>query len=160
MRFKNYTYIFVFLFCFVLLCCAPPQEEKMDVEKVRKALEESNLKFGEAGRQGDAAAMAALYTEDATLLPPNSEMIKGREGIEAVWSGVIQMGAKDVVLTTVDVYGSGDLAYEVGNYVLTIQPEGQEPIEDKGKYVVVWKQIADGSWKMHVDIWNSSLPVQ
>ncbi len=160
MRFKNYTYIFVFLFCFVLLCYAAPPEEKMDVEKVRKAIEESNLKFGEAARQGDAAALAALYTEDATLLPPNSEMIKGREGIEAVWSGVIQMGAKDVVLTTVDVYGSGDLAYEVGNYVLTIQPEGQEPIEDKGKYVVVWKQVADGSWKMHVDIWNSSLPKQ
>jgi len=160
MRFKNYTYIFVFLFCFVLLCYAPPPEEEMDVEKVHKAIEESNLKFGEAARQGDAAALAALYTEDATLLPPNSEMIKGREGIEAVWSAVIQMGAKDAVLTTVDVYGSGDLAYEVGNYVLTIQPEGQEPIEDKGKYVVVWKQIADGSWKMHVDIWNSSLPVQ
>jgi ketosteroid isomerase-like protein len=87
-------------------------------------------------------------------------MIKGREGIEAVWSGVIQMGAKGVVFTTVDVYGSGDLAYEVGNYVLTIQPEGQEPIEDKGKYVVVWKQIADGSWKMHVDIWNTSLLAQ
>jgi uncharacterized protein (TIGR02246 family) len=132
----------------------------MDVEKVRKAIEESNLKFGEAARQGDAAALAALYTEDATLLPPNSEMIKGREGIEAVWSAVIQMGAKGVVFTTVDVYGSGDLAYEVGNYVLTIQPEGQEPIEDKGKYVVVWKQIADGSWKMHVDIWNTSLLAQ
>ena len=160
MRFKNYTYIFVFFICFVLLCYAPPPEEKMDVEKVRKAIEESNLKFGEAARQGDAAALAALYTEDATLLPPNSEMIKGREGIEAVWSAVIQMGAKDVVLTTVDVYGSGDLAYEVGNYVLTIQPEGQEPIEDKGNYVVVWKQIADGSWKMHVDIWNTSLLAQ
>ena len=160
MRFKNYTYIFVFLFCFVLLCCVPPPEEEMDVEKVRKAIEESNLKFGEAARQGDAAALAALYTEDATLLPPNSEMIKGREGIEAFWSAAKQMGAKDAVLTTADVYGSGDLAYEVGNYVLTIQPEGQESIEDKGKYVVVWKQIADGSWKMHVDIWNSSLLVQ
>ena len=160
MKFKNCSLIFVFVFCFVLLCCVPPPKEEMDVEKVRMAIEETNLKFGEAVRQSDAVALAALYTDDATLLPPNSEMIKGREEIEAVWNGVIQMGAKDVVLTTVDVYGSGDLAYEVGKYVLTIQPEGQEPIEDKGKYVVVWKKTADGSWKMHVDIWNTSMLAQ
>jgi len=159
MKFASYSFIFVFVFCFVLLSCAPPQEE-MDVEQVRKAIEEANLKFGEAIRQGDAAALAALYTEDATLLPPDSDMIQGSQGIETFWNGGLQMGIKDAVLTTVHVSGSGDLAYEIGKFTLTIQPEGQDPIESKGKYVVVWKQTDDGSWRLHVDIWNSSMPAQ
>jgi len=87
-------------------------------------------------------------------------MIQGKQGIETFWSQGLQMGIKDAVLTTVDVFGSGDLAYEVGKFTLTIQPEGQEPIEQKGKFVVVWKKIADGSWKLHVDIFNYTLPVQ
>jgi len=132
----------------------------MDVEKVRMAIEEGRLKCGEAGRQGDAAALAALYTDDATLLPPDSEMIQGKQGIEEFWKVALQMGMKNAVLTTVDVFGSGDLAYEIGKVTITIQLDGQEPIEQKGKYVVVWKQPTDGSWKLHVDIWNSSMPAQ
>lgn len=160
MKLKNYFFIFAFVFCFVLLSCAPPVTEEMDVDQVRKAIEEANLKFGEAVRLGDATALADLYTEDATLLPPDSDMIQGKQGIEAFWNGGLKMGIKDAVLTTVDVSGSGDLAYEIGKFTLTVQPEGQEPIEQKGKYVVVWKQTADGSWKLHVDIFNSSMPAQ
>ena len=160
MKFANYSFIFVFVFCFVLLCCVPPGTEEMDVEMARMAIEEANMKFGEAVRQDDAAALAALYTDDAILLPPDSEMIKGKQGIEAFWSGGLQMGIKDAVLTIVDVFGSGDLVYEVSNFTLTIQPEGQEPIEQKGKYVVVWKQTADGLWKMQVDIFNYKLPAK
>jgi uncharacterized protein (TIGR02246 family) len=160
MKFKNYSFIFVFVLCFVLLSCVPPATEEMDVEKVRMALEEANVKFGEVVRQGDAAALAALYTDDATLLPPDIEMIQGKQGIEGFWSGGFQMGIKDAVLTTVDVFGSGDLAYEIGKFTLKIQPEGQEPIEQKGKYVVVWKKTADGSWKLHVDIFNYTLPAK
>ncbi len=140
------------------------QQEKpvpvMDMGLVRQAIEEANLKFGEAVRMGDASALAALYTEDARLLPPNSEMIGGRQGIEAFWGGGLQMGIKDAVLTTVDVLGIGDMVCEIGQYDLTIQPEGQEAMKDNGKYLVVWKKDSDGAWKLHVDIWNTSVPAQ
>jgi len=135
--------------------------EEMDIAQVRKVIEEANLKFAEAVLQGNAAAMAALYTDDATLLPPNSEMIQGRQNIEEFWKTAIPMGVKDFINPIVDVSGSCNLAYVISNYTLTNQPEGQEePIEDVGKYVAVWKLQADGSWKMHVDIWNSSMPAQ
>jgi len=103
--------------------------------------------------------MAALYTENAVLLPPNSEIIRGRQGIKEFWDASIQMGVKDCVLTTVELSGSGDIVNEMGKYALKIQPKGQEPVEDKGKYVVVWKLTADG-WKLHWDIWNSNMPPQ
>jgi len=158
MKFKKYSFLFVLVLFIVVLSYAAAQQEKMNVAQVRKSIEKANLKFGEAVRKGDAAALAALYTEDATLMPPNSEMIKGRQEIEEFWKTSMQMGVKDAILTTVDASGSGNLAYEIGKYTIKIQPEGQEPIEALGKYVAVWKLQADGSWKLHIDIWNSSMP--
>jgi len=128
-------------------------------EDVRKAIEKVNINAREGFRRGDAAAVAALYTEDAILLPPNSKMIRGRQKIEGFWTAAIQMGVKDVVLTTVELSGSDDTVYEVGNCTLKIHPPGKEPIEYKGKYIVIWKRTADG-WKLHRDIWNSNLPPQ
>src|SRR4030066_911781 len=127
----------------------------MEMTQVRKAIEEGNVKFGNAVRKRDGAAIAALYTEDATLLPPDSDVVKGRAVIEAFWKGGLRMGIKEAVLTTVDVSGAGDLAYEIGRFALKIQPEGNEVIEQKGKYVVVWKKAPEGVWKLQVDIWNS-----
>lgn len=149
------------LFGFLLFSCkAPPVEEELDLAQVRKSIEEANLKFGEAFRQGNPAAVADLYTEEAAILPPNSEMIKGKQGIEAFWKAVMEMGVKDAVLTTVDLMVDEELVCEIGEYTLTIQPEGQEPVEDRGKYVVIWKQTEEGTWKLHVDIWNTSLPAK
>ena len=128
------------------------------ITQVRKAIEGANGMFGEAVRKGDGAAIAALYTEDAKLLPPNSEMIQGREGIKAFWSGGLQMGIKDAILTTLEVLGTGDVICEIGKYDLTIMPAGQGVIKDNGKYVVLWKKSKGGVWKLHVDVWNTSRP--
>lgn len=160
MRLTSYLIVVVFLFSLALFYCAPAQKEEMDIAQVRQTIEEANVKFGTIVQQGDAEALAALYTEDATALPPDGEMIQGRQAIEALWNGVFQMGMKEVVLTTVDVFGTGDLAYEIGWADLKFQPEGQEPISQKAKYVVVWKKSADGTWKLHVDIWNAAPPAQ
>ena len=127
-------------------------------EKVRKAITEANTEFGKKIRNGDAAGLAALYTEDAVLLPPNSEKVYGRKRVKEFWGGAIsQLGLKDAILRTEELFGSGDFFTEIGSYTLKIQPAGQKPIEDEGKYVVIWKQTADG-WKLHRDIWNSNMP--
>ena len=43
-----------------------------EVRGARAAIEAANRKFVEAFNRGDAAAVAALYVDDAKLLPPNS----------------------------------------------------------------------------------------
>lgn len=153
------------LLCVLVLslasCARPgPPSEAMDLAQVRQALEAANAKFVEAFNRGDAAAVAALYTDDATLLPPSSDLIRGRQGLQDFWSAAMKAGLKDVALTTVDVWGSEDTACEIGKYSVTVQPEGQERRADSGKYLVVWKRQTDGSWKLQADIWNSNLPPQ
>ena len=126
---------------------------------VQQAIKDTNARFVEAFNRGDMASVAAVYTEDAKLLPPNGQMISGRQGIQEFWNGARQMGVRDPILETVAVEHSGDLAYEIGAYTLKIQPEGGQATTDRGKYVVVWKRQADGSWKWAVDIWNTNSPL-
>ena len=155
------------IMCFMVGCqgkeVMEEQEEAkeiLDLVQVRQLIEEANVKFGEAVRSGDVSALASLYTEDAILLPPpNAPIIKGREDVEAYWTGGFHMGLKDVVLTTVDVMAMGDMVCEIGNADATFQPEGMDAFKDRGKYLVIWKNV-DGTWKLHVDIYNSSLPAQ
>ncbi len=91
-------------------------------------------------------------------MPPNNEMIRGRRGTEGFWGAAIKMGVRDAILTTIELTEFGNEVHEVGSYALKIQPEGKKPFEDKGKYIVIWKQEQEGTWKLHRDIWNSNLP--
>ena len=127
-------------------------------EEILTAIKKANKRIGEEIRKSNAEGLAPFYTEDTVLLPPNSENIYGRKATKEYWGGALtQMGLKDLVLETVEVFGSGETVTEVGNYTLKMQPEGQDPIEDKGKYLVVWKQTDEGL-KLHRDIWNSNFP--
>jgi uncharacterized protein (TIGR02246 family) len=150
----------VFTWLLVLEITTAANIQPVAAEDVRKAVEAGNAKWIAAFNQGDAAAVAALYTEGATLMPPNSEMIEGREGVQNFWHGAIQSGLKNASLTTVAVQASGETAYEIGKFSLTAHAQGQDPQVVSGKYVVVWQKGSDGAWKLHVDIWNSNMPAQ
>ena len=148
MRLSPYAFVFLLCLPFALVCCATPDASSMDVAQVRKSIEEASGRFARAFNRGDATNVAAMYTDDATILPPNGEMIQGREGFQGFWAGAIEVGMKDVTLTTVDVGGSGDTAYEIGKYTLKIQPEGREGTTDAGKYVLVWGRLAAPSFQV------------
>ena len=85
-------------------------------------------------------------------------MLSGRQAIQEFWQGVIDSGIRGATVETVDLEELGDTAIEVGAYTLDIRPAGGEATQDVGKYVIIWKRQADGSWKWAVDIFNTNLP--
>ncbi|MBI1741556.1 SgcJ/EcaC family oxidoreductase [Candidatus Acetothermia bacterium] len=145
---------FVLTSCAQLLGPAPT-----DTGMVRKAIEDAGAKFVAAVSRGDAVALAAFYQEDAKLLPPNSQMVTGRQHIQEFWQAFLQTGTVQLTLETKDVDSRSDLAYEVGGYTLKIQPKSGSAMTDMGKYVTIWKRQTDGSWKIAVDTWNSDAPL-
>lgn len=128
---------------------------------LRAAIESVNTKFADAMKAGDATALAGLYTDDAQLLAPNTPQLQGRAAIAKVFGEwFTQMKITDFKLSAADLIPAGDYAVETGAYAMTMQLKGETaPVTDKGKYIVVWKRGADGSWKLHRDVWNSDLPV-
>jgi uncharacterized protein (TIGR02246 family) len=148
----------IFLTCFLalpLFAYAGSKAKDDGVAETRAAIEEANTKFSKAFERGDSKALASMYTSDAIVFPPDSEMVRGNEAIGEFWKTTRNSGVTSATLTTLDVGRSGDIAYEVGTVSLTIQPEGKPTTTVAAKYVVVWKRHADGSWKLHRDIWNN-----
>ena len=126
--------------------------------ELREKIDAVNKEFLKAFNRGDVAAAVGVYTKDATILPPNFEIMKGKEAITAFWQGARDMGVKEAKLETVDLRQMGeDTACEIGKYTLKIQPEGGEAFTDQGKYMMIWK-LEEGSWKWDSDAWSSSLP--
>ena len=55
-----------------------------------------------------------------------------------------------------DMATSGDLGYTYGNYVFKSKDKDGKIVASYGKYVSIWKKQKDGSWKVVVDMGNSS----
>jgi uncharacterized protein (TIGR02246 family) len=121
---------------------------------VREDIEQRNRAFEAAFNSGDMAALAGAYAEDATVLPPDSEPVRGRHAIQQFWQGARDAGIQTVALHTVQVDAEGDVAAEIGTADLTVQAAGQASTVGV-KYVVVWKRRAGGPWELAIDIWNS-----
>ena len=105
---------------------------------------------------GDAAAAAAVYTEDAILLPPDAPRIDGREGIAGFWGAMFEAGVGDVVLETAELDMLGDTAIETGTWQVSVPDGNGGTVTPSGKYIVVWKRGADGGWMAQQDIWNDN----
>lgn len=121
----------------------------------KAAIQKLNDKWDAAFDKGDAAALAAMYAEDAYLLPPGHDMVKGRSQIRAFWAGAVkQLGG--ATLTTLDVERLGrGAAREIGLFSFATKAQPPQPVT--GKYVVVWRRIG-GHWLLTTDIWNTSKP--
>ena len=124
-----------------LLATTAQAQDKTTIEKL-------NETFVTALAKGDIAAVAGMYAEDAYLLPPDEEIVKGRAAIQSFWTKAAE-GIGEFKLTTVDVKPLGsDAAREVGTFRL--KTKGQSPQEVSGKYVVVWQRVG-GEWKLATD---------
>jgi uncharacterized protein (TIGR02246 family) len=121
---------------------------------VREAIAAADVEFVASFGKGDAAGVAALYTEQGQLLPPNADFMVGREAIQAFWQGAMDMGIASAKIEILEVEGHGDTAIEVSKYTLHAA-DGTEL--DTGKFIVIWKRV-QGEWQLHRDIFNSSKP--
>ncbi len=112
----------------------------------------------DAVRRKDVGAIEQCYVPDGRFLVPNAPIAEGRKAVGEMWRALL--GMPNVTLnfgpTFIEAAASGDLAYEVGTYSLSFD-QGAKRVEDRGKYVVVWKKH-EGSWKAAADILNSDLP--
>lgn len=148
--FSMLSFAIILVFAFTN-CTSPATVEPEDITAEIQAL---NKEFRAAFKSGDASAVAARYTEDGKLYPPNSDMLEGQSAVAAYWQGAMDAGLTDADISTQKATAYGDMAIEVGT-VDIFAGEGQ--LVDKAKFMVTWKKV-DGQWKMYEDIWNSSMP--
>jgi uncharacterized protein (TIGR02246 family) len=117
----------------------------------KATIENLNDKWVAAFDKGDAAALAAMYSPDAYVLPAGAPMARGRDAIRGFWGKATQQ-LGDAKLTTLDVQPLGPTAArEIGTF--SFRTKTATPQDVVGKYVVVWRKLR-GHWQLATDIWN------
>ena len=140
----------------LVIACQPPAPQALTEQDIA-TIEASVEAWQSAFSAKDWAGVAATYTEDAILMPPNKAMVEGRANIEAEFAGTPPFSAASLQITEID--GRGDLAVVRGTYSMTITPEGVPPFEETGKWIEIRLKGADSSWLIHRDIYNSDTPL-
>jgi uncharacterized protein (TIGR02246 family) len=111
-----------------------------------------------AAQDGNAPGFASFYAEDASFMPPNGPAAHGgpaiRKAIEDLFAAGLILSIETSKLVAAS---SGDLAYSQGRYTATLNNAQGKPVEDTGKFVLVFRK-RDGAWKIVADIFNSDLP--
>lgn len=125
----------------------------------KEELGKMNRDFAAALNAKDAKKAASYYAVDAVLYPPGEAPVHGREAIEAYWRGAIEQGGiREASVETIDAGSSGDLGYEIGTFVATVNgPEGK-PMTDRGRFVELLRREPDGVWYSIMGMWNAPPP--
>jgi uncharacterized protein (TIGR02246 family) len=119
------------------------------VGNVQPLIEQMNVELEAAYLEGDAARAAALFTEDAVLMPNEIENIQGRENIQ----GFLQFIFRSTTVLQYDLEvreleRDGSTAYELGVFSWA-SSTGQDTTQENGRYSMVRKLDSDGAWRIH-----------
>lgn len=112
-------------------------------------------RLAEAVAARDPERAAALYTEDARLMPQGGPTCAERSAIAGFFAGAFGNGIVGARFTTEEADGDDAQAVETGRYELYAGPPGGDRIlAAEGRYLVVWRK-RDGEWRMHRDMFNT-----
>jgi ketosteroid isomerase-like protein len=109
---------------------------------------------------GDMDAAVAVFTEDALAWRPDAPAIEGRAAIRADSETPPGVTVRGLTLTSLEIDGYGDLAFDRGTWEWTLAFEGtDEPVVVTGKYVVIARKQEDGTWLWTLDMSNTDAPM-
>ena len=103
----------------------------------------------------DAAKVASFYTADAVAYPPNEPVAVGRAAAQKVWATYLADPSFTISWKSSDASVSGDMGYTAGAYTASYNGPDGNKVTEIGKFLCVWKQQPDGTWKAIRDMWNT-----
>ena len=113
--------------------------------------------FAEAAIRHDLEGIVSVFAADAIIMPPDAEMVKGRDAIRRHWKGALDGGLSDLKINPTRIDVIGDVAIEIGHATLSIAPAGAAAASAKVKYIEIWKKVR-GRWRVYRGTWNARSP--
>jgi ketosteroid isomerase-like protein len=122
-----------------------------------QTLKQLEAEFMQAAAEKGSAGYMSYYADEAVEVPNGYPAIQGKLEI-AKTMGFLDDKNSRLIWTPVgaDISSSGDLGYTWGTYEFHSKDKSGNPTADYGKYTSIWKLQKDGSWKVVLDMGNSS----
>ncbi|SRR5712691_1265428 len=121
----------------------------------RDDIDELLDRYVAAYNNGDASAMAVLYSDDAVLLPNDQSGARGRSKIEQFWKRTLRfdparrMGRSVSALLMAKKAGT-DVAYLVGTFGIGSG--------DTRNFTICLARDPEGKWRIASEMWNGNGP--
>ena len=136
------------------------QKETIDPQLIEQ-IDAFDKKFAEAVNNNDAAAVAALYTENATFVTDRGP-IYGRQAIEKWYAEVFKTWHPKNYIGATDpksprIIGTADNIAANGEWSMTLQGKNGESIPLKGYWAAIYVREGD-DWKCRLDAYNVTSP--
>lgn len=94
------------------------------------------------------------------MFPAGGEIVAGKAAIRELMAPVFATPEHSLRWEPLGAEVSRTVGYTYGRYVSRGTDQEGKPVTRYGKYVTIWKKQVDGSWKVVLDIGNSSPPPQ
>ncbi|WP_209331837.1 YybH family protein [Lunatimonas salinarum] len=151
------------LFAGILLCACSTENTStkptpMDYQKDIEIITAMSGARARAFNDGNASEIARYFAEDAFLMAPSKETLRGKKSVESYYQAIfdeyktiLESGYDDVVV-------DGDLAYGRGfaNVTLISKITG-DTLNSTSKYLNILEK-RNGEWITTHDIWNGNEP--
>jgi len=158
---KTARYLFVLTWMCVTGCSTSEQSEEENTMNYQNDIEIITAMSSARARafnEGNAAEIAKYFAEDAFLMAPEKESLRGKKAVEAYYQAIfdeyktiLESGYEDVVV-------DGNLGYGRGFAKVTlIAKSSGDTLFSTSKYLNILEK-RNGIWITTHDIWNGNEP--
>lgn len=107
--------------------------------------------------RGNAESAVSIYAAGIVYMPPGRPPLEGPEQVKQFLQSQFPAGRSSLSYSSRETQISGDLAYERGVFVTTLESPGERHESKNGNLLRLFHRSEDGAWKVTREIWNISL---
>jgi ketosteroid isomerase-like protein len=100
---------------------------------------------------GGGKAFAAWFADDAVSLSNGRAALLGRGAVAASANWDPKVYQLTWTPTAAQMGPSNDMGFTWGHYEGRSRDAHGEPVTVSGRYITIWKKLADGAWKVSLD---------
>jgi len=130
------------------------------ISEVRSTIDELLRGHAQALIGKDVDKALNLYSMEPVIRPNHADPVSGREALRSMFATWFQnVTILRLEYKTEELWVHGDMAVQIGTAEGTVQPVGGPPMVDRNNFMGIWIRDAEGHWRAHRNVFNSSLPL-
>lgn len=140
-------------------------KRRVGIEEELEAIEKLHARDERASQEGDVETLQALLSEDAVLMLPGKDWLRGHEVLKEHYRRMDEamrlIEVTEYELDFEEVVVLGEYAFEWGTIRGAMRSRGADAAPSTPfsyKVLRILKKEFDGQWRVHRAIWNANPP--